>query len=186
MGSRLTELINYDNIRENDVEIRRKDFWLCEIAIPSLLKDYMTTDQLCIRMQECEPSFEEYTKVEEVVIRGFKVLQATRADGAPSSGTLSCTLQDRVDQKIAYFFEQWRNLIADRDALFGLPKTAYMTDIVCTYYDINQNPLRRFYLINAVYTSGGLPNVTAEADAGLEDPYNVEFTFEHYKPDWHI
>lgn len=153
MGA-ISKVINYRNISEGQKEIRRKDYWMMRFTrIPAGLY-WPGQDLIDIRLKSFSPNIEDDPQIFDANIRGVKILQA--AGPTEVAGTATLVFQDRVDQNIAYLFEQWKLLGGNRLAKQGLPKEMYTSELLFTLYNIQEEPIRTITLFNCTVPTGSL------------------------------
>lgn len=181
MASRIGKLagiINYRKISEGNTEFRRSDYWLLEIEAAKGV--YFPGNELIqIRTQSFSSGISDSPSVLDKKIRGVTILQGGRVES--TSGTLSITIQDRVDQTISYWIESMKLAIAQRNRYSGLAKDLYVVPLIrATYYDINENKVRTLEFYKCILSGGNLPEDGTE-DAGLEEAISVEFQYETFE-----
>jgi hypothetical protein len=176
--ARLSEIINYSNINESNTEFRRADYWLVEIDPPRGI--YFPGNKLIqFRTTEFDSGITDDPNIMEKSIRGFTVKQGAKAE--KTSGTMTLTIQDRVDQTMSYFIDQWKLGIGQRDELSGLPKELYVSPMIkAIYFNINEAKIREIWYYNCMLSAAKLPE-DGDADVELEGTISMDIDFEHFK-----
>lgn len=166
MGA-ISKNINYEKIREGQKEFQRADLWMMSFVRTPSGVYFPGQDLLDIRCKTFDPGISDDPTIIEEKIRGYTVVQGARP--GDTSATITMTLKDRDDQTISYFVDQWKIALGDRDALQGLPKAYYTSDIIFTMYDVLENPLRKIKYFNCIPQSGSLGETGADEPGALAD-----------------
>lgn len=173
--------ISYDQIVEGQKEFQRTDYWMLTFTRVPAGVYWLGQDLLDIRLKMVNPSIDDSPKIHTQTIRGYTVKQASK--NSEFAGSLTMTLQDRDDQIIKYFLDQWRKAAGDPHKLRGLPKALYSADAVLTLYNTSDRPIRRITLWNLMPPTGDLNDEVTE-DPGVEDAITATLEYEHFKRDY--
>lgn len=175
---RLTDVVNYRKISEGNTEFRRSDYWLIEITPPPGI--YFPGNELIqIRTTEFSPGISDDPNILTKQLRGYTVNQGARAD--KTSGSMDLTIQDRVDQTLSYFIDQWKIGMGDRDKLASLPKELVVAPLIkATYFNINEVAIRELAFFQCMLESGKLPE-DGDGDMELESTITMSIAYEHFQ-----
>lgn len=176
MGA-ISKTIGYHKISEGQKEILRKDYWMMEFTrIPKGV--YFPGQELInIRLKDFDPGFStDDPQILDASVRGVVIKQA--AGPTNTAGQCSYTIQDREDQTLSYFYDQWKLMAGDRAVKSGMHKEFYTAEIVFTMYNIFEVPVRKITLQNVMPPTGNFNESGAE-DPTLLDALSISHDYEH-------
>ena len=174
---RLAEKINYVKINESNKEFRRSDYWLIEITAPKGIY-FPGNDLIQVRTNQFSPGINDDVEILSKQIRTFTVKQGAKT--TDTSGTMTLTLTDRVDQTISYFIDKWKLAVGQRDELSGLSKDLYIAPTIkAMYFNINEEKIREITFLNCIIHTGSLPE-DGSGEPAIEDDISIGIDYEHF------
>lgn len=173
----ISKVINYDKIKENQLEFQRTDLWMMSfVRVPSGV--YFPGQELIdIRCTSFDAGITDDPTVLSQQLRGYTVHQGARPSQV--GGTATATIKDREDQTLSYFIDQWKLAMGDRDSLQGLPKSMYTADIQFVFYNVSEQPLRTIILKDCIIQSGNLSETGSDEPAVFSD-ISLSLSYQHF------
>lgn len=174
---KLSERINYRKISEANTEFRRADYWLVEITPPKGI--YFPGNELIqIRTNSFSTGITDDPEVLNKTIRTFTINQGAKAE--KTNGTMELEVQDRIDQSLEYWIDQWKLGLGERDQLSGLAKELYISpSIRASYFDINEVKVKEILFVDCMIESAKLPEDGTEAPE-LVGMISLSIAYQHF------
>lgn len=174
---KLSDKINYRKISEANTEFRRSDYWLITITPPKGLY-FPGNELLQIRTNTFSTGITDDPTVLNKKIRTFTINQGAKPEA--TNGVMELELSDRIDQSIAYWIDQWKLALGERDQLSGLAKELYISpSIRAAYFDINEVKVRELLFVDCMIESAKLPEDGTDAPE-LEGNISVSIAYQHF------
>lgn len=176
--------INYETISENNKEFLRSDVWDFQFTQPAAAVYFPGNALLKARTQAISPQFPTQIGQMTAVIRQFQIQQSTIS--GTTAGTIGIDYNDREDQAIMAWLDDWRDKCGDRQNRYAFRKEDTVAQGRLTIYNSSRKPIREYELLTMqiVDPGNGLnPSLTSD------DPQNVgqisaSFSFEHFNLIW--
>lgn len=173
--------INYDTLSEEHKEFLRSDVWDFQFTQPANAVYFPGNALLKARTMSVSPQFPLGLGKMTAVIRSFTIQQATIS--GTTAGTIGIEYNDREDQAITAWLDDWRDKVGGREHRYTYRKEDTIAQGRLTIYNSSRIPLRIYSLLTMQPNDiGGSLNPSLTSD----DPANVggvsaNFDFEHYK-----
>lgn len=176
--------INYDTLSEEHKEFLRSDVWDFQFTQPANAVYFPGNALLKARTQAVNPQFPVALGQMQAVIRQFTIQQTTIS--GTTAGSLSIDYNDREDQAIMAWLDDWRDKCGDREHRYTFRKEDLIAQGRLTVYNSSRKPIRIYTVMTIQPTDVGNglnPSLTSD------DPQNVgtisaTFSFEHFRLDW--
>lgn len=176
--------INYDTLSEEHKEFLRSDTWDFQFTAAANAVYFPGNALLRARTQAVNPQFPVGLGQMTAVIRQFTIQQTTIS--GTTAGTIGIDYNDREDQAIIAWLDDWRDKCGDREHRYTFRKEDTIANGRLTIYNSSRKPLRIYSVLTMQPTDVGNglnPSLTSD------DPQNVgqvsaTFAFEHFRLDW--
>lgn len=176
--------INYETLSEEHKEFLRSDVWDFQFTEPAAAVYFPGNALLKARTQAVNPQFPVGLGQMTAVIRQFTIQQTTIS--GTTAGTLGIDYNDREDQAILAWLDDWRDKCGTRENRYSWRKEDTIAQGRLTIYNSSRKPIRIYSILTIQPTDvGNGLNPSLNSD----DPQNVgqvsaTFSFEHYNLDW--
>lgn len=172
--------INYDTISESNKEFLASDVWDFQFTQPAAAVYFPGNALLKARTISVSPQFPVALTEMTATIRQFTIRQTVIS--GTTAGTIGIDYNDREDQAIMAWLDDWRDKTGDREHRYRFRKEDVSAQGRVTIYNSSRKPIRVYDLLTMqILDSGTLLNPPMTSD----DPQNVgqtsaTFSFEHY------
>jgi hypothetical protein len=176
--------INYATLSEEHKEFMRSDLWDIDFVIPPAAVYFPGNALLKARTQGVDPSFPGGLTELTAIIRQFTIRQTVMS--GTTAGTFTINYQDREDQAISAFLDDWRDKLGGRVDRYTFRKEDTIAECRLTMYNSSRKPIR-IYTLKAVQPSDGTPALThsfTSDDPAMLGTINAPFSFEHMELVW--
>lgn len=176
--------INYETISEDNKEFLRSDVWDFTFTQAANAVYFPGNALLKARTQAVNPQFPVGLGQMSAVIRQFTIQQTTIS--GTTAGTISIDYNDREDQAITAWLDDWRDKCGTRESRFSWRKEDTIAQGRLTMMNSSRKPIRIYEILTIQPTDvGNGLNPAFNSD----DPQNVgqvsaTFAFEHYHLAW--
>lgn len=170
--------LGYHEIKETNKEFLRTDLWEFKFTIPPAIVYYPGDSIIQTRLTQVNLGIDtSVTGFEKHMRNTYTLHQRT---GQRTDGTLSLTFVDREDQAIAYFVDNWKQMIADRDTKYSFRKEDLVAQCEMTLLNTSRLPVRKLTFYNCYIQDASLEENGAAEDGGDRADVPLTMTFEHY------
>lgn len=176
--------INYETLSEEHKEFLRSDIWDFQFTEPAAAVYFPGNALLKARTQAVNPQFPVGLGQMQAVIRQFTIQQTTIS--GTTAGSLSIDYNDREDQAINAWLDDWRDKCGGREHRYVFRKEDTIAQGRLTMYNSSRKPIRIYDVLTMQPTDiGNGLNPAFNSD----DPQNVgqisaTFSFEHFRLTW--
>lgn len=176
--------INYNTLKEEHKEFLLSNLWNFRFSVPPAAVYYPGEQMLAARTQSVDPSFPGGLTEVSAIIRQFTIRQTVMS--GTTAGSFTVQYNDREDQAIAVFIDDWRDKLGDRENRYMFRKEDTIATGILTMYNTSRKPIRE-YTLHAVQPGDGSPVIQGSFNS--DDPtnigqYSIQFTFEHMDLTW--
>ena len=172
------EFKNYHSIAANNKEMIVNDEWEIEFAAPRGI--YMPPMAIINqRVQNVDLGISMEIESLDAQLRGFNLTQAGHTH---TSGMLSFTLTDFEEMSMQYMFEEWAQLMSDRDTRKSHRSEDYKTKVKFRQYNTTRNLIKQWnfygcHPINNPHTEQQGFDASNRMNVGM---LNWALKYEHY------
>lgn len=176
--------INYETLSEEHKEFLRSDVWDFQFTQAANAVYFPGNALLKARTQAVNPQFPVGLGQMTAVIRQFTIQQTTIS--GTTAGTIGIDYNDREDQAIMAWLDDWRDKCGGRENRFTFRKEDTIAMGRLTIFNSTRKPIRIYSVLTMQPTDvGNGLNPSLNSD----DPQNVgqisaTFSFEHFHLDW--
>lgn len=176
--------INYETLSEEHKEFLRSDMWDFQFTEPAAAVYFPGNAMLRARTQAVNPQFPVGLGQMTAVIRQFTIQQTTIS--GTTAGTIGIDYNDREDQAIMAWLDDWRDKVGGRENRYVFRKEDTIAQGRLTVYNSSRKPIRIYNILTIQPTDvGNGLNPALNSD----DPQNVgtisaTFAFEHFELEW--
>jgi hypothetical protein len=176
--------INYETLSENNKEFLRSDVWDFFWSQPAAAVYFPGNAMLRARTQAVNPQFPVQLGQMTAIIRQFQIQQSTIS--GTTAGSISIDYNDREDQAIFAWLDDWRDKCGDREHRYAFRKEDVVAQGRLTIYNSSRKPIRIYDCLTMQITD---PGNGLNPSLNSDDPQNVgqvsaTFSFEHFKLAW--
>lgn len=177
--------INYETLSEEHKEFLRSDLWDLEFIQYPAAVYFPGNTLLKARTTGCTPSFGAGLTEISAIIRQFNIRQTVIS--GQTNGTISVDYNDREDQAIRAFIDDWRDKLWNRQNRYTFRKEDTIATVKLTHFNSSRKPIAEF-IMYAVQLQGGADDIINKGFTS-DDPsnigeYNITYSFEHYDVNW--
>ncbi len=175
--------IDYEGTyKDNNKEFLRGDMWEFTFTNPPKIVYYPGDAIFKARLQQVNLGIDTSVNGFEKRMRGnYVIFQRT---GQQTSGQITLQFEDKEDQAITYFCDDWRQKIADRDTKYSFRKDDLVADGQLVITNAQRIKVRTLNFYNMIIRDAGIDeNGTAE-DGTDRASVAVTLDFEHYSRDF--
>lgn len=176
----LMSFIDYDRTYKSDnKEFLRGDMWQFSIIEPPKIVYYPGDNIFWGRLNQVNVGIDTGVNGFEKRMRGgYTIYQKT---GQNTSGSLSLGFVDREDQAITFFFDDWKQKIADRDTKYSFRKD----DLVCGKCQLvltnsSRIAVRTLTFYNCIIADASIDENGVAEDGSDRADVQLSMNFEHY------
>lgn len=172
--------IDYHKINESQKEFLRSDMWEFQFIAPPACTYYPGNDYVAARLKAVSPQFPAlFGGKIAATIRQFEIHQT---GSVRSNGDITLTFQDREDQAMTAFVEDYAQKASDRDNRFSFRKEDLICECKLIIFNTSRIPVREYRMFGCIPTQGNFN----EGNFGSEDAAEIgevslTLSFEHYK-----
>jgi hypothetical protein len=168
----------HESYRDNNKEFLRGDLWQFDFVNPPRLVYYPGDDIIHKRLNTVNIAVPSDVNGFEKRMRGNYVIR--QQTGQSTSGQISLSFVDREDQAIAYFVDDWKQKISDRDTKYSFRKEDLVCD--CEMFILNSSrvDVRHLEFYNCNIIDAALDESGADADGTDRSDLQLNLAFEHY------
>lgn len=162
-GDLYMQFINYhDTYKDNNKEFLRGDMWeLNFINVPKIVY-FPGNDIFHARLNTVQVGIDYGVTGFEKRMRGnYTIIQQT---GQNTAGTLNLGFVDKEDQAITYWFDDYRQKIADRDCKYSFRKDDLVCDLELVLTNSSRIKVRTLTFYNCI-----LQDAPIDENGQLED-----------------
>lgn len=164
--------------KDSNKEYLRGDMWEFTFTNPPKIVYYPGDTIFKARLQQVNLGIDTSVNGFEKRMRGnYVIFQRT---GQQTSGQITLQFEDKEDQAITYFCDDWRQKIADRDTKYSFRKDDLVADGQLVITNAQRLKVRTLNFYNMIIRDAGIDeNGTAE-DGTDRASLTVTLDFEHY------
>lgn len=172
--------IDYKNTYKDDnKEFLRGDMWELKFLNAPKIVYYPGDKLINARLNSVQVGIDySVNGFEKRMRNNFVIYQQT---GQSTSGTLTLGFTDREDQALAYFVDDWRQKIADRDTKYSFRKDDLVCDIQLYLTNSSRIDVRTLTFYNCVLQDGTLDESGQAEDGTDRSDLQMSLKFEHYE-----
>ena len=176
--------INYDTLSEEHKEFLRSDLWDFTFTQPANAVYFPGNAMLHARTKAVNPSVNVGLGQMSAVIRQFTIQQAVIS--GTTAGTIGIDYQDREDQAINAWLDDWRDKIWGREHRYSFRKEDTIAQGRLTMYNSSRKPIRIYDLltIQPQDIGSGLNPAFSSEDPSDVGSISATFGFEHFRLAW--
>lgn len=182
MDTAYMKQLGYHEIVETNKEFLRTDLWEFKFEIPPAIVYYPGDAIIQTRLTNVNTGLDTSVSGFEKHMRNTYTLH--QRTGQRTDGTLSLTFVDREDQAIAYFIDDWKQKIADRDSKYSFRKEDLVAKCTYTILNTSRIPVRKLTFYNCYIQDGAYDENGVAEDGGDRADTTLTLTFEHYSRDF--
>lgn len=146
--------LGYHEIKETNKEFLRTDLWEFKFITPPAAVYYPGDAVIQTRLTNVNTGIDtSVTGFEKRMRNSYALHQRT---GQRTDGTLSLTFVDREDQAIAYFVDDWKQKIADRDSKYSFRKEDLVAQCEFVILNTSRIPVRKLTFYNCYIQDASL------------------------------
>lgn len=174
------KFIDYQKTYKDDnKEFLRGDMWEFQFFNAPKIVYYPGDTIMNARLNSVSVSIDYSVNGFDKRMRGnFVIHQAT---GQSTSGQLSLSFIDREDQAIAYFIDDWKQKIADRDTKYSFRKDDLVADCRLILTNSSRIAVRTLEFYNCIILDAPLDENGAAEDGTDRADIQLSMFFEHYQ-----
>lgn len=178
-GKGYMSFINYGNAKDDNKEFLRGDMWEFEFINAPKIVYYPGDDIFKRRLVQVNVGVDTSVNGFEKRMRGnYTVYQKT---GQNTAGSLTLGFIDREDQAIAYFFDDWRQKIADRDCKYSFRKDDLVADCRLVLTNSSRIEVRELKFYNCIIQDAPMDENGVAEDGSDRSDIQLTMNFEHYE-----
>jgi len=177
-GNTAMQEVNYIGINENNKEFIRQDQWSVRFSVPPRAVYYPGEELFKARLRDFTGTPPAEINFITQRIRGFDIQQATNVN---TSGTYTMNFTDREDQAITLMFDNWRQLMSDRDTRYSFRKEDTVCEVEQMIYNTSRFGLRKLVYRDSQPESFDIPeDVNSEDATGTLSEVSMTGRYQHY------
>lgn len=178
-GNGYMSFINYGNAKDDNKEFLRGDMWEFQFINAPKIVYYPGDDIFKKRLVQVNVGVDTSVNGFEKRMRGnYTVYQKT---GQNTAGSLTLGFIDREDQAIAYFFDDWRQKIADRDCKYSFRKDDLVADCRLILTNSSRIEVRELKFYNCIIQDAPMDENGVAEDGSDRSDIQLTMNFEHYE-----
>lgn len=171
--------INYNNYKDDNKEFLRGDMWEFEFINAPKIVYFPGSDIFKKRLNQVNVGIDTSVNGFEKRMRGnYTIFQKT---GQNTAGSLTLGFVDREDQSITYFFDDWRQKIADRDTKYSFRKDDLVADCQLILLNSSRLPVRTLKFYNCIIQDAPMDENGIAEDGSDRADIQLTMNFEHYE-----
>lgn len=176
--------INYETISDEHKEFLRSDTWDFQFTVPAAAVYFPGNQLLRARTVSISPQFPVNIGQMQATIRQFTILQNTIS--GTTSGSISFEYQDREDQAIIAWLDDWRDKLGSREHRYAFRKEDTIAQGKLTLMNSSRMPIRIYEILTMqpIDSGQGLSPMLTSDDPVDVGKISATFTFEHYRLIW--
>lgn len=178
-GDGYMKFIDYTSTyKDNNKEFLRGDMWEFSIFnAPKIV--YYPGDQIFkARLNQVSVGIDTSVNGFEKRMRGnYTIFQQT---GQNTAGTLTLGFVDKEDQALTYFFDDWRQKIADRDTKYSFRKDDLVADCRLVLTNSSRIAVRTLEFYNCIIQDAPIDENGVAEDGSDRADVQLSLKFEHY------
>ena len=170
--------IDYERTYKDDnKEFLRGDLWEFSFINPPKIVYYPGDTIFKARLNSVNVALNTSTNGFEKRMRGnYTILQKT---GQMTNGQLALSFVDKEDQAIAYFTDDWRQKIADRDTKYSFRKDDLVADCELVLTNSTRKGVRKLTFYNCIIDDAPLDENGVAEDGTDRADIQLQMSFEH-------
>lgn len=178
-GKGYMSFINYENVAKDDNrEFLRGDMWEFTFINAPKIVYYPGDDLFKRRLTQVNVGIDTSVNGFEKRMRGnYTVFQKT---GQNTAGSLTLGFVDREDQALTYFFDDWRQKIADRDCKYSFRKDDLVADCKLVLTNSSRIEVRTLNFWNCIIQDAPMDENGVAEDGSDRSDIQLTLNFEHY------
>lgn len=178
-GNSYMSFINYNNYKDDNKEFLRGDMWEFEFINAPKIVYFPGSDIFKRRLNQVNVGVDTSVNGFEKRMRGnYTIIQKT---GQNTSGSLTLGFVDKEDQAITYFFDDWRQKIADRDTKYSFRKDDLVADCQLVLLNSSRLPVRTLKFYNCIIQDAPMDENGVAEDGSDRSDIQLTMNFEHYE-----
>lgn len=172
--------IDYWNVAKDDnKEFLRGDMWEFSFINAPKIVYYPGDDLFKKRLTQVNVGIDTSVNGIEKRVRGnYTVFQKT---GQNTAGSLTLGFVDREDQALLYFFDDWRQKIADRDCKYSFRKDDLVADCQMVLTNSSRIAVRTLKFYNCIIQDAPMDENGVAEDGTDRSDLQLTMNFEHYE-----
>lgn len=172
--------IDYWNVAKDDnKEFLRGDMWEFTFINAPKIVYYPGDDIFKKRLTQVNIGIDSSVNGFEKRVRGnYTVFQKT---GQNTAGSLTLGFVDREDQALLYFFDDWRQKIADRDCKYSFRKDDLVADCQMVLTNSSRIAVRTLKFYNCIIQDAPMDENGVAEDGTDRSDLQLTMNFEHYE-----
>jgi hypothetical protein len=165
--------------KDDNKEFLRGDMWEFTLTNPPKIVYYPGDQIFKARLQQVNLGIDTSVSGFEKRMRGnYVIFQRT---GQQTSGQITLQFEDKEDQAITYFCDDWRQKIADRDTKYSFRKDDVVADCKMILTNSSRKTVRTINFFNCIIDDAPLDMNGVAEDGTDRADIQVQLSFEHYK-----
>lgn len=169
--------LGYHEIVQTNKEFLRTDLWEFRFTIPPAIVYYPGDDVIQTRLTQVNVGIDtSVTGFEKHMRNTYTLHQRT---GQRTDGTLSLNFVDREDQAIAYFVDDWKQKIADRDSKYSFRKEDLVSQCEMILLNTSRLPVCKLTFYNCQLQDASRDENGQAEDGGDRSDTSLNLSFEH-------
>lgn len=179
-GKGYMSFIDYWNVAKDDnKEFLRGDMWEFTFINAPKIVYYPGDDLFKKRLTQVNVGIDSSVNGFEKRVRGnYTVFQKT---GQNTAGSLTLGFVDREDQALLYFFDDWRQKIADRDCKYSFRKDDLVADCQMVLTNSSRIAVRTLKFYNCIIQDAPMDENGVAEDGTDRSDLQLTMNFEHYE-----
>lgn len=178
-GDGRQKFIDYlSTYRDDNKEFLRGDMWEFAFLNAPKIVYYPGDDIINKRLHAINVGIDYGVNGFEKRMRNnYVIYQQT---GQNTAGTLSLQFTDKEDQALTYFFDDWRQKIADRDTKYSFRKDDLVCDCRLILTNSSRIDVRTLVFYNCIIQDAALDENGVTDDGTDRADITLNLKFEHY------
>ena len=169
----------HESYWDDNKEFLRGDMWQFDFLNPPKIVFYPGDEIIRKRLNQVNLSMDTSVNGFEKRMRGNYVIR--QQTGQTTNGQLTLSFIDKEDQAIAYFVDDWKQKIADRDTKYSFRKEDVVCDCEMFITNSSRIDVRHLTFYNCIIMDAPLDENGVDADGTDRSDIQLSLAFEHYE-----
>lgn len=179
-GDGYMKFIDYQSTyKDNNKEFLRGDMWEFSFINAPKIVYYPGDNIFKARLNQVSVGIDTSVNGFEKRMRGnYTIFQQT---GQNTAGSLTLGFVDKEDQALTYFFDDWRQKIADRDTKYSFRKDDLVADCQLVLTNSSRLAVRTLKFYNCIIQDASIDENGVAEDGSDRADIQLSMKFEHYE-----
>ena len=169
----------HESYWDDNKEFLRGDMWQFDFLNPPKIVFYPGDEINQKSLNQINLSMDTSVNGFEKRMRGNYVIR--QQTGQSTNGQITLSFIDKEDQAIAYFVDDWKQKIADRDTKYSFRKEDVVCDCEMFITNSSRIDVRHLTFYNCIIMDAPLDENGVDSDGTDRSDIQLSLAFEHYE-----